>query len=255
MGMLNEALPPKSTAAVSPDPETSGRSGGGRGLTKENGFGEGVVDRAGVLARYRRLREISRKHGNDVLDRVPKKTLLDWGKRLGLVRKKTFIGDGFEEMTLAFDLAVYAARPGKTPPIERYRRTAGFPAGSDEAIMLDAMSRSRFSLFVVKRRHAAAGLVLEDLFQGREIWLMDEGFEKTAPEGMAIASRVTEPAAYHMTTGAAVPISPGALEDVVLNFPFRDGNASLEEGTNVEFIEAVYRATVTWGLMKTMRFE
>lgn len=255
MGMLNEPLPPMSTAAISPDPETDRRNRGGRGTTEEWWVGEGVVDPADVLARYRRLRKISRNHGNEVLDRVPKKTLLDWGKRLGLVRRKAFIADGIEEMTLAFDLAVYSARPGKTPPIELYRRTAGFPAGGDEAVMLDAMSRSRFSLFVVKRRHAAAGLVLEDLFQRREIWLMDAGLEITAPEGLAIASRVIEPDAFHMTTGAAVPISPEALEDVASNFPFTDGDASLKEGTNVKFIEAVYRAAVTWRLMEIIRFE
>ncbi len=255
VGMLNETLPPMSTAAISSDPETGRRNGGDRGPTEEWGVGEGVVDHAGVLARYRRLRKINRNHGNEILGRVPKKTLLGWGKRLGLVWRKAFIADRIEEITLAFDLAVYSARPGKTPPIELYRRTAGFPAGGDEAIMLDAMSRSRFSLFVVKRRHAAAGLVLEDLFQGREIWLMDDGFEKTAPEGLAIASRVIEPDAFHMTTGAIVPMSQGALEDVASDFTFTDGDASLEEGTNVKFIVAVYRAAVTWGLMEPMRFE
>ena len=172
-----------------------------------------------------------------------------------MVRRKTFVADGFEEMTLAFDLAVYSARPRKTPPVERYRRTMGFPAGSDKAIMLDAMCRSRFSLFVVTRRHAAAGLVLDDLFLRQEIWPMDEGFEATMPQGMAIASRVTKPDAFHMTTGAVVPITCDALEEVIANFPCREGSPSLEDGRNVKFIETVYRAAVARGLMETMRFE
>lgn len=254
-GMLNEALPPMSTAAISPVSETGGRRGGGQGTPEEGGFGEGVVDREDVLARYRRLREISRDHGIEVLKRVPKKTLLDWGKRLGLVRKKAFVAASFEEMTLAIDLAVYSARPGKTPPVERYRRTAGFPAGSDEAIMLDAMCRSRFSLFIVKRRHAAAGLVLEDLFRRQEIWLMDEGFEASAPKGMVIASRVVKPDVYHMTTGAAVPVVQGVPEEMAARFSFGGGDTSLEDGRNVKFVEAVYATAVAWGLMETMRFE
>ncbi len=245
LGTLNEPLPPMPTVAISPGP----------GSAEEWGMGEGVVDRAEVLARYRRLRKISREHGNEVLGRIPRKTFLDWGKRLGLVWRKAFIADGIEEMSLAIDLAVYSARPGKTPPIERYRRTAGFAAGGDEAIMLDAMSRSRFSLFVVKRRHAAAGLVLEDLFQRRDIWLMDEGLEKSAPQGMTMASRVVAPDAFHMTTGAAVSIGPEALEEAAFDFPFADGDASLEEGINVKFIEAVYRAAVTFGLMEIMKLE
>ncbi len=64
-------------------------------------------------------------------------------------------------MYLVHDLMVYAAKPGKISAVERYRQTAPFVAGSDEAIMLDAMCRSRFSVFKVKRRHAAAGTNLK----------------------------------------------------------------------------------------------
>ena len=253
-GRPHGAPSPMSAAAVALDAPMGGRRGG-RGTIEEGGFGEGVVDREEVLAWYRRLREISQDHGNAVLKRVPKKTLLAWGKRLGLVRRKTFVAEGFEEMTLAFDLAVYSAPPGKKPPIERYRRTTGFPAGSDEAIMLDAMCLSRFSIFAVKRRHAAAGLILDDLFRRQEIWLMDEGLEETAPEGMPMASRVTKPDAFHMTTGALVPIAADTLEEVIASFSWRDGDPSLESGRNVKFVEAVYRTAVAHGLMASVRLE
>lgn len=255
VGVMSETLPSVSPSANAPIPETGGWDGGGRGTTETGDFGEGVVDREDVLARYRRLRAICRNHGNEVINRVPTKTLFGWGKRLGLVRRKTFVADGFEELSLAFDLAVYAARPGKTPPVERYRRTAGFAAGSDEAIMLNAMCDSRFSLFVVKRRHAAAGLVLDDLFRRQEIWLMDEGFEASAPEGMAFASRVVKPDHFHITTGAVVPVDRDVLEDVVAELHYRGGDTSVEEGRNVKFVETIYRAAVAWGLMETMRFE
>jgi hypothetical protein len=217
-------------------------------------FREGIVEREEVLERYRCLREISRTHGGKVLKRVAKKTLLGWGKRLGLVRRKTFVAEGFEEMTLAFDLAVYSAPSGKVPPVERYRRMARFPAGGDEAIMLEAMCRSRFTIFVVKRRHAAAGLVVDDLFRKEEIWLMDEGLEETAPESAAFASRVTKPDAFHMTTGAAIPVTRDVLAEVAASFRFRDDDPSLTEGTNVRFIEAVYRVAVSRGLLAPISF-
>lgn len=255
VGVMNQTLPPVSTSANALISEPGGWDGGDQGATETGDFGEGVVDREDVLARYRRLRKISRVHGEEVVRRVSTKTLLGWGKRLGLVRRKTFVADGFEELTLVFDLAVYAARRGKTPAIERYRRTAGFPAGSDEAIMLNAMCDSRFTLFIVKRRHAAAGLVLDDLFRRQEIWLMDEGFEASAPEGLAFASRVVKPDLFHMTTGAAVPVDRDVLEDVAADFLYRGGDTSVENGKNVKFVEAVYRAAVAWGLMETMSFE
>ena len=84
---------------------------------------------------------------------------------------------------------------------------------------------------------------------------MDEGFETSAPEGLAFASRLVKPDLYHMTTGALIPIDRSVMEDVAANFSFRDGDTSVEEGRNVNFVEAVYRAAVAWGLMETMRFE
>jgi len=76
---------------------------------------------------------------------------------------------------------------------------------------------------------------------------MDEGFEQTVPDGNVLASRVTKPDAFHMTTGAAIPITRGAMEDVAAAFPSPD--ASLTDGTNVRFIETVYRSAVSHGLM------
>ena len=222
-------------------------------MTDKSNFGEGVVERAEVLTRYRRLRELSRKHGNAIIKKLPKKTVLDCGKRIGLVRRKTFIASSMEEIMLAIDLAVYSPRSPRVSPVDRYRITSKFVNHSEDDLMLDAMCRSRFSLFLVKRRHLAAGLILEDLLRQEEVWLMDEGFEQTVPDGGTLASRVTKPDAFHMTTGAAIPITREAMQDVAAVFPSPD--ASLVDGTNVRFIETVYRSAVTHRLMDTVVME
>ena len=216
-------------------------------------FGEGEVERTEVLMRYRRLREISRKHGNAILDRLPKKTVLHWGKRIGLVRGKNFIASTMEEMTLVFDLAVYSTRSGKISPVERYRRSSKLAVGSEDDLMIDAMCRSRFSLFLVKRRHLAAGLILEDLLRQEEVWLLDEGLEQTASDGAVFASRATKPDAFHMTTGAVIPMTRDAIENVAAVFPSPD--ASLADGATVKFVETVYRSAINHGLMDTAVME
>ncbi len=76
---------------------------------------------------------------------------------------------------------------------------------------------------------------------------MDEGFEQTLPDGSALASRVTKPDAFYMTTGAAIPMTLETLEDVAAVFPSADD--FLSGGTNIRFIETVYRSAVTRGLM------
>ena len=216
-------------------------------------FGEGEVERTEVLTRYRRLRKLNRKHGNAIIKRLPKKTVLHWGKRIGLVRRKTFIASTMEEMTLGFDLAVYSTRSGKISPVERYRRSSKFAVGSEEALLLDAMCRSRFSFFLVKRRHLATGLILEDLLRQEEVWLVDEGLEQSAPDGTVFASRVTKPDAFHMTTGAPIPMTRDAIEDVAAVFPSLD--ASLADGANAKFVETVYRSAINHGLMDTVVME
>ena len=223
------------------------------GKMDKSTFGEGEVERTEVLMRYRRLREISRKHGDAIVERLPKKTVLHWGKRIGLVGRKTFIASTMEEMTFGFDLAVYSTRSGKISPVERYRRSPKFAVGSKDGLMLDAMCRSRFSLFLVKRRHSATGLILEDLLRQEEVWLMDEGLEQSAPDGTVFASRVTRPDAFHMTTGAPFPMTRDAIDDVAAVFPSPD--ASLADGADVKFVETVYRSAIDHGLMDTVVME
>ncbi len=216
-------------------------------------FGEGEVERTEVLMRYRRLRELSRKHANAIIERIPKKTVLDWGKRIGLVRRKTVVASTMEELTLVFDLAVYATRSGKISAVERYRRSSKFAVGSEDDLVLEAMCRSRFSIFLVKRRHLAAGLILEDLLRQEELWLMDERLEQTAADDVVLACRVTRPDSFHMTTGAPIPMSLDAIENVAAAFPAPD--ASLADGANAKFVETVYRSAVSHGLMESVVVE
>ncbi len=219
-------------------------------IVEHSAFDEGVVDREQVLTRYRRLRALARDHNSAVLERVPRKALLAWGKRLGMVRRKSFVTQMPEELALAFDLAVYAPLAGRMAPVERHRRLARLPPDSDEARVLDAMCRSRFTFLVVERRHAAAGLVMQDLFRDEEIWLKDEGLEATARQGAVLASRVVQHDLFHMTTGAAVPMSRLALVALQAALPFPKGDPELARCTDVTFITAIFRLAVSRGLMR-----
>jgi hypothetical protein len=60
-----------------------------------------------ILTRYRRLREVSKQHHAAVLDVIAPHVVMDYAKRLGLTRGKVVVLDRTEDMTLAFDLAIY----------------------------------------------------------------------------------------------------------------------------------------------------
>ena len=151
------------------------------------------MTRTEILTRYRRLRQISKEHHQAVLDIIAPDVVLDWAKRLGLTQGRTVVLESEHDMTLVEDLATYLPRPGRSHPLDRYARTARFAPDSDEAIVLEAMRHARFSLWRVERRHETAGLILQDLLRGGEIWLVDETMEKSAPRGVEMAARLLQP--------------------------------------------------------------
>src|SRR4051812_40048732 len=91
-------------------------------------------DREEILTRYRRLREISTRHHSEALRFIPRSTLLEQARRLGLTAGKMLVADSMDELTLAFDLCLYTAAPGRSRGIDRYARSAvsgaDFRAGS-----------------------------------------------------------------------------------------------------------------------------
>ena len=99
-----------------------------------------------ILTRYRRLHEVSQQHHAAVLDVIAPHVVMDYAKRLGLTRGKVVVLDRTEDMTLAFDLAIYLAKPGRSHPLDRYAGAAQFRPGSDEATVLEAMRHARFSI-------------------------------------------------------------------------------------------------------------
>lgn len=77
-----------------------------------------------------------------------------------------------------FDLALYQQRPGRSRAIERYARAARPNAGSDGALVLQAMCRARFGLWRVVGQHHVCGIVVSDLLDdsgdGEQVWVVDE---------------------------------------------------------------------------------
>jgi hypothetical protein len=97
------------------------------------------MPRSEVLARYRRLRQTSKRQHQAVLDIIAPDVLLGWARRLDMTEGKAVVLENDNEMTLPEDLAIYLPRPGHSHPLDRYARVAQLAPGSDEAIVLAAM--------------------------------------------------------------------------------------------------------------------
>jgi hypothetical protein len=86
-----------------------------------------AMSREEILTHYRGLREISKRHQTEAVRFIPHSALLDQARRIGLAIGKTLVAESMDELTLAFDLALFTAPPGRSRGIERYARSAAVP--------------------------------------------------------------------------------------------------------------------------------
>lgn len=210
--------------------------------------------RSDVLARYRHLRSVSKAHHSKVLSYLPKDAVLRTARRLGLARGKTLVLDSMDDLTLAFDLAIYAAPADRSRAIDRYARSARHVDGSDEALVLEAMRGARFAVVSVIRRHPSAGLIVMDLFRDAEVWLVDEGLEASMPEGSMVATRYYSPASFAMTAGVVVPVDLDFLASAIASAPHLMRKPQAEAIDDWRFAEAVYREAIAEGIMEDVEY-
>jgi hypothetical protein len=213
------------------------------------------MPRSEILARYRRLRQVSKRQHEAVLDIIAPSVLLDWAKRLDMTEGKAVVLGNDNEMTLPEDLAIYLPRPGRSHPLERYNRVARFAPGSDEAIVLAAMRRARFSVWRIERRHPTTGLILRDLLRG------DEAMENNAPPGMEMAARLLQPESFAMTARIIVPLLPDlmtlpeVMEEVFTRAPALRRLRGDALARDPRFAIGFYRAAVAAGAMDRVIFQ
>jgi hypothetical protein len=223
--------------------------------------GPPLMTRSEILSRYRRLRQISKEQHQAVLDIIAPDVMLDWARRIDLTQGNTVVSDSEYEIALAEDLAIYLARLGRSHPLDRYARAAGFAPGSDEAIVLAAMRHARFSLWRVERHHETTGLVLRDLLREEEIGLIDEAMAKNARPGREMAARLVQPDRFAMTARVIVPINPALMtrpelmEEVFTRAPALRSPRGKALAEDPRFAIGIYRAAVATGAMDFVRFK
>ena len=99
--------------------------------------GAAASSRHEVLARYRHLRDLSKRHHSKVLDFLSRDAVLHQARRLGLTLGKVLVLDSLDVMTLAFDLAIHTAPTDRSRAIDRYARSARLAPGCSELLWID----------------------------------------------------------------------------------------------------------------------
>jgi hypothetical protein len=211
------------------------------------------MTREETLIRYRHLRGINTQQQNNSLKFISRNTMLDYGRRLGLLHGRTLVCEE-TEMPFLFDLAVHTAREGRTRAIDRYARSVQLAEGSDEAMMLKAAQQARFCVWRVEGLRQPAGLSVRDFIGERDLWLLDEGMESCDPIGAVIAGRLMAVEDFVMTCGVIVPLNKDVLNEALESAPNlgdRDLAATLQ---HPRFAVAIYRAAITTGVVSSVEY-
>lgn len=227
---------------------------GAAALREENVVAAAALSRSEVIARYRTLREISKRHHSKVMDFLSQDAIFHHGRRLGLLVGKTFVLDDMDDLNLAFDLAIYTAPVGRSRAVDRYANAARLAPGSNEALVLESMCRARFAVVSVERRHAAAGLIVKDLMRRITYWLVDEGLESSAPDGWVFATRLYTPEGFSMTAGVNVPLYPQLIRAALGDVPQLRRKSPAEVSDDRRFAEAIYRLALASGVMERVAY-
>ncbi len=173
-----------------------------------------TAGRAALLRRYRRLRVIMRDLHSELLDSVPKDTFAGCGEKLGFMVDGTLVFETEDESSVLMDYCLYDGWSGQHNAITRVLAKPPYATGSDEMLLLGAMSEARYSLFQVESVAEGFGVNCRDLLRGDGGSIVDEGLGNTAVPGVIFACRLVVLPELSMTTGAPLPIDTETLEDI-----------------------------------------
>ena len=213
------------------------------------------LSRAELLARYRRFREIGRRHHSALLKFLAKDAVISQARRLGLAQGKTLVLDRMDDLNFVFDLLIYTAPKDRSRAIDRYARSVQPAPETDEALVIEAMQHARFAIISCAGRHSVAGLIVKDLFRGIECWLIDEGLESSLPDGAMLATRLYTLDGFTMTAGVFVPLDMELVEYAIADTPQLFRKVPEEAINDRRFAEAIYRAAVVSGIMEHVGYQ
>ena len=182
------------------------------------------------LARYRRLRAIQKDLNRTLPDKLPKHAIQECGTTLGIYKDDTLVFGSESEMSVLMDYCLYDYRWDGHNVIERYVSQTPIEAGSDKRILLEAMLKPRYSLFVVDDVVRGLGVQTRDLLRGDSGFIVDVALSETAVKGFLLACRIISPGdgRFSMTTGAGLPADRPIMERIIQEIPERFGKTGGE---------------------------
>ncbi len=168
-----------------------------------------------LLDRYRQIRDVRFRLNNLLVGTIPKKTLEDCGRKLGIFRKGTLVFGSEAEMSILMDYCLYNPDPDGCNLVARHLEKSPPPADSVEMSVLRAMTGAYYSLFQITDVERGVGISVQDLLRKETGFVVDVGFGNTAQRHLILASRIIPMEGFLTTGGAALPVNPAAARRIL----------------------------------------
>ncbi|SMF93781.1 hypothetical protein SAMN02949497_1073 [Methylomagnum ishizawai] len=177
-------------------------------------FGKQAARDDDLSDRYQEVRKAAVQLNLALAKEVPKAAVPECGKKLGLVKAGTLILNNDDEIAIVYDYCFHHYRRADKSVLDRHREQHPPAPGSTEAALLEAMGRSRYSLFRVEAiQHRRRGASLCDLLGGERFDLIDIALSETAEPGLIVAGRLLPLPGFAMSSGTLIPVAEPVYED------------------------------------------
>ena len=164
------------------------------------------IPKPDLIARYKRLRGVSTDLNNRLISKLPREDLMEGGRRLGLVRGKTFCFNSEEDSCVLMDYCLYDVRRNGRNAIERYLVDTPPAEDSVEATILHSMQHAIYSIFEVEAIEPGLGIRVVDHYSNERHLIIDLGLAGSGQVGLILATRLLSFDGFSMTGGAAIAL-------------------------------------------------
>ncbi len=165
-----------------------------------------ISNRDDLLARYKRVRQVSLKINTKLVESLSRDVLYEGGRKLGILKGKTLCFETQDQSSVLMDYCIYDVRRNGSNAVEQYLISFPPDAESAELNYLQTMQRAVYSLFIVETVERGLGVTVRDLRTNETHLVVDIGFAGSAVPGLIIASRLIFLDDFAMTGGAALPV-------------------------------------------------
>ena len=164
------------------------------------------------VTKYKRFRSAQRSLTAPLIRQLRRGALSKGAKRLGVEHLgKTLAFESEDQMGLVMDHCLYEYReqlPGRTQnAVERLLARAPPRPGTDEAVVLAAMTKARLTLIEIERSLPDCGVEVLDVLAHEHRFIHDVALGSSGALGVRLVARLIAPDGIVMTTGGACTCS------------------------------------------------